>query len=167
MKNVWKFRLAPVTGIAILAGLTACNVRWREETTASSVSPDGRKRALLVELPRRLDRNFEIRLEDQGQQPPRAVTIFSSPDEGRPVGTERFLWSRDGRYILLVGRHFFAKSNVRLTTGEDLYFLYDVRARQAWCNARQQSALPPFSLETLAGIDFGEPLTLSSPAPSA
>lgn len=68
--------------------------------TVSAAAPDGRMVVQLVEPGRRfLDRNFTVRVR-------RAHGwwrhVWTSPDEG-PPGRERFVWSRDGRHVLLIG----------------------------------------------------------------
>jgi len=126
--------------------------------TTAALSPDGRIRAVLVELPRPLDRNFEIRLEATGDASPQVRTIFSSPDEGRPIGSERFVWSQDSRWLLLVGKHFFTRQDAHLASGEHLYFLYDLNSGEARCNSSQQDTLPPFQIDDLKGIGFGRQL---------
>lgn len=150
--------------------IACCLLGWsflkqKEEVTTTRLSPGEKWRAILVELRgfMQIDRNFRIRLEDRrnpGSSGIPCKIIFSSPDEGGPPGTERFLWSRDGEHLLLVGKHFLTVDNTCLTTGESLYFLYDVSRGEARCNAAQQSTLKPFSVSDIAGIDFGEKLRL-------
>ncbi len=67
-----------------------------DRTTDSSLSPDDSIRARLVEVGPTwdLDRNFVIRLGFLRKDTTR--TIFRSPVEGRPVGSDRFIWSGDG-----------------------------------------------------------------------
>ena len=127
-------------------------------------SADESKRAVLVEKRSFIDRNFEIRLERWGLGGATNRTIiFSSPDEGRPVGTERFLWSRDGRKLLLVGKHFFTARDARLPTGEYLYFLHDVSTGEIRGNSGRY---PRFGLSDIAEIDFVEPLSGNLPSTS-
>jgi hypothetical protein len=76
-------------------------------TTLTSLSPDDKFRVIILE--RRLglldiDRNFHVRLEDV--KTGRGKVIFRSPDEGRPVGSERIIWSLDSSRFVLLGRHF-------------------------------------------------------------
>jgi hypothetical protein len=126
--------------------------------SASATSPDIRWRALLVEFDDgRLDRNFEVYLETVSTKELRLV--FSSPDEGRPIGTERFIWSKDGRFLLLVGRQFgIMDSGDRLSTGEYLYLLCDLHTGVIRCNARQQNKLAPFLKSDVRQIEWVEPL---------
>jgi hypothetical protein len=138
----------------------------REETTTTLLSPDERTLALLVELPRFIDRNFDVRLRRRDGPKPVTETIFSSPDEGRPVGSERFIWSLDSEWLLLVGRHFHVKGDCRLTTGEDAYLLHSVSSGTTWTNAAQAAGYEPFGAEKLAGIDFGQPLEMHRPTPA-
>jgi hypothetical protein len=78
-------------------------------------------------------------------------TIFESPDEGRPPGTEQFLWSADGRYLLLVGRHFRVVKGGTLADGRQLYLLYDSQSTELRCNA-EQSNHTRFSAEEVARL---------------
>jgi hypothetical protein len=57
-------------------------------------------RVILVERPTFIARNFEVWLEniDSGRE----RTVFRSPDAGRPVGSERIVWSVDGSRFLLL-----------------------------------------------------------------
>ncbi len=135
----------------------------REETTTTLLSPDERTLALLVELPGFLDRNFDVRLRRRDDPKLVTETIFSSPDEGRPVGSERFIWSLDGEWLLLVGRHFCVKGSCRLTSGEDVYLLCNVPTGTTWSNAAQAADYEPFGAEKLVGIDFGQSVKLHKP----
>jgi hypothetical protein len=114
----------------------------------------------LLDRPRFIDRNFVVRVEDC--QTHDSFVIFSSPDEGMPIGSERFLWSKDSAQLLLVGKHFVVHEGAELETGESLYLLYDVASGVVWCNARQQSSFASFGLAELAGHDFGEEFGLRS-----
>ena len=110
-------------------------------TTTSRLSPDETIRARLLEGPGSLSliRNFSIRLEDLARD--KVATIFRSPDEGGPPGTERLIWSKDGTKLLLVGRHFFVKEDLFLDNGDQLYFLHDLPTGKSWCNSAE--ATPP------------------------
>ena len=99
-----------------------------------------------------------MRVGRAGDDPNTLETIFRSPDEGRPIGSERFIWSVDGQYLLLVGRHFYVEGSVRLRTGEELYLLYHLPTRRLRCNARPAQS-DRFGFSDLAGISFVEPLT--------
>ncbi len=135
----------------------------RNETiTASSVSPDGKTRVLLIEKDDgRMDRNFVVILEECSATTPKRFLLvkiryinsllFSSPDEGRPPGTERFVWSKDGQFILLVGKEFFTTGE-RLQSGELLYLLYDTKSGILRCNARQQGKYSPFTRRDVDSI---------------
>lgn len=140
----------PIVGLIVADSL--------KEITTSLPSPDRRWRAILVDHPYRvsIDRNFHVCIED-----PDGVsrTVFTSPDETPlGIGSERFLWSNDSRRLLLVGRRFYLRQGVQLTTGESLYLLYDLPSGKTWCNSDQQG--PPFGPEELVGYDFGESLAL-------
>ncbi len=128
-------------GVLIVLGYYAVKFwrlsRPRMDVTTSSVSPDGRYRVSLIETSPDLsvDRNFALTLTDLKTG---AVSrIFESPDEGRPPGTERFVWSAGGDAFALFGRHFVADKEFVLASGECFYLLYHVPTAKLWCNASQ------------------------------
>jgi hypothetical protein len=84
-----------------------------------------------------IDRNFAVTLTDLSSGS--VSTIFVSPDEGRPPGTERFVWSSNGDYFALLGRHFFEDKAFQLSNGEYFYLLYHIPTGRMWCNASQSS----------------------------
>jgi hypothetical protein len=133
------------------------------ETTTSRLSPDETTLARLVETSPSwaIDRNFAVRLESLVGGSSR--TIFRSPDEGKPPGTERLIWSKDGTKLLLVGRHFFVKEDLFLDNGDQLYFLYDVPSGNFLVNSHERPDLPPLKAGTIEGIEFTEPIRLRSP----
>ncbi len=145
MKYPTLILLCAVT-IAWVAGCT------REKITLTSHSPDGACRVEWVEYQGRLDRNFYLRLSRAGGGGP--TTIFNSPDEGKPIGTERIVWSRDSSRFVLLGRHFFVGEHARRTNGEVLYLLYDLRSGNLRCNAKQQTQYPAFSADDLNGTEW-------------
>jgi hypothetical protein len=105
----------------------------------------------LVERPG-FDRNFELRLTQV--RTGEARTVFQSPDEGRPSGSERIVWSADGSRFLLLGRHFFVTERAKLAGGEQAYLMMDVRSGQQWCNASQQPRLPGFGVDELRAVKW-------------
>ena len=121
--------------------------------TASAASPDGRMAVQLVDPDSFLDRNFSLRLRGSSWW---WRHIWLSPDEG-PPGGERFVWSRDGRYVLLVGPNFFALPESCLASGEYLYLHLDTRSGAVRNNATQTRG-PRFALADLAGVEFTAPL---------
>jgi hypothetical protein len=127
--------------------------------TTSAASPDGQYRAELVD--RRIhtiDRNFRIRIMDSMGK---SQVVFLSPDENPlKIGQERFLWSQDGKRLLLLGRGFWVRKGAELANGESLYFLWDAPSGHTWCNSDQRG--PPFDISELEGYDFGETLELKS-----
>jgi len=133
--------------VGVLIG--AAGTGFGERVTVASLSPDEGKRAWVVELPRFVDRNFDIRIEDL--ETGDLETVFTSPDEGRPVGSERIVWATDSSRFLLLGRHFYVLPEGRLSTGESLYLLYDLRTGELWSNAAQQTEYPAFRQEDLTG----------------
>jgi hypothetical protein len=104
----------------------------------------------MVELPRLIDRNFELRIENL-EKPGVMRTVFRSPDEGRPEGSERVLWSGDGRRFVLVGRHFHVEPSAVLPGGEQVYLYYNVDTGETRCNGTQ-SDLPRVTIETLRAL---------------
>lgn len=114
--------------------------------TMSALSPSNRYRALLVERPAFIDRNFDVVILDVDTDNER--TIFTSPDEGRPIGSERFLWSRDDQYLLLLGRNFFVAEAAVLDSGEQMYLLHHLPTGGTWCNATQAD-IPRFDATIL------------------
>lgn len=132
-----------------------------EQVTLTSLSPDDLLRVRLVEVPAgMIDRNFELRIENLADRT--AKTVFRSPDEGLPEGSERILWASDGSRFVLVGRHFFTDGAPRLATGETLYLMYEVRSGRLWCNSKQPSRFPHFSLRDMEGTDWPPPLPPSA-----
>ena len=89
----------------LAVGAGCRNADLKPEITATSVSPDMKTRIDLVEIPERFDRNFNLVVREYPDMNPRI--IFQSPDEGRPAGSERFVWSSTGHRVLLLGKHFF------------------------------------------------------------
>lgn len=152
--------IAGFLGVALLVGLGWClNSAFGQHMTTSRLSPDETLRASLVERSG-IDRNFEVRLENlvDGE----ASTIFRSPDEGGPFGTERLIWSKDGMKLLLVGRHFFVREDLFLDNGDQLYFLYDVPRKQGWWNSEGLTITSPLKAEMVEGVEFTEPVVLKT-----
>ena len=148
-----------ILAITVLATLGFFKPSKGRTISASRTSPDIQWRALLVEFDDdgRMDRNFEVILRNRAGSKQRV--IFSSPDEGRPVGTERFIWSNDSRFLLLVGRHLGISDPAdRLSTDEYLYLLHDLQTGTTRCNAAQQNKLAPFPKSEVRQIEWDEPL---------
>ena len=109
------------------------NLEWGERITLISVSPNDSVRVLLVERSF-IDRNFELRVQKRETA---WKTIFKSPDEGKPAGSERIVWSSDSSQFVLIGRHFISKefsNNFKLQNGEILYLLYDLKENRLYCH---------------------------------
>ena len=138
--------------------------RETEKVTLTSLSPDNRVTVSLVEKHRLIDRNFDLRIA--GVHPNGVRTVFSSPDEGVPVGSERIVWSEDGKHFLLVGRHFFARPEADLNNGEQLYLLYDLESGRVRCNATQQVGLGTFSIDDVRAIRWRDRLVLEPKKPT-
>ncbi len=146
--------LAVVAVVAILSYAVGYSLRAISRTTVTSLSPYGTSRVSLVEVSPSwaIDRNFQLRIESMSTGEIR--TVFHSPDEGRPIGSERFLWSRDGTTFLLVGRHFYVKDDLRIATGEQAYFLYEIPTGRGWCSADQPAGYPLLTAEILSRVAF-------------
>lgn len=141
--------LVIMAGIRVLIGIPYVGI--------SVTSPDGRVVAELVETDWFIDRHFKIRLTTRWLGViPRRQTLFRSPDEGARGG-ERLLWSRNGRYVLLVGPNLFAVAEACLASGDKLYPLADASMGSVRVNATQTRHMR-FSVEDLAGMGFTVPL---------
>ena len=147
-----------VVGLILIALGWWLNSAFGERMTVSRLSPDETFRASLTEKATGFDRNFQIRIENLITNA--TITIFRSPDEGRPYGTERLIWSKDGTKLLLVGRHFFVKEDLFLDNGDQLYFLYEVPTGRSWCNSAEVTRFSPLKAIMIEGIDFTEPVRL-------
>ncbi len=98
-----------------------------------SKSPDGRYEVVIYEKVIFIDRNFDLRLIDHTEQTKRV--IFSSPDEGRPIGTEQIEWSTDGTYFLLTGEEFYLQEEdeILMEDKRQAYILFHLPSDQLWC----------------------------------
>ena len=147
---------AVLTAILLLGAFLGFGVRsfWLIDppTTVTSLSPDDKWRVILVERRLFIDRNFHVRLEEVETGQTR--TIFQSPDEGRPIGSERFVWSQDASRFLLLGRHFYRCDSAALPSGEQAYLMMDLNSDQIWCNAGQQTQFPEFGTDEIAAINW-------------
>ncbi len=135
----------PVGGLVLLAKLFL----GVSTVTASAAAPDGRMVVQLVDPGRLLDRNFIIRLRGSSGW---WRQVWASPDEDLPGG-ERFVWSRDGRHVLLIGPKFFALPESCLASGEFLYLDLDTKTGVVRNNATQSKG-PRFTLADLTGLEF-------------
>lgn len=138
--------LAAAAGFALRGSLL-----FDRPVTLTSLSPDDALRVVLVEQPG-FDRNLELRLVQV--RTGEARTVFQSPDEGRPPGSERIVWSADSTRFVLLGRHFYVTERGKLAGGEQAYLMMDVRSGQVWCNAAQQKNLPGFGVEELRAVKW-------------
>jgi hypothetical protein len=127
--------------------LTARFAAWFHQVALVSLSPDDKWQVRLIDRNPFLDRNFDVELVDLSDYS--VATIFHTPDEGRPIGSERIVWSPDSSKFVLLGRHFnYCRESARLPTGEIAYLLYDMKSRTLRCNSEQQT-MPPFKVEEL------------------
>ena len=149
-------------GVGILAGMLlqvlGRSSRSNTLVTVHSLSPNGEFRVNLVEQRRsigHIDRNFTLQLEYlKAGKVERVERIFVSPDEGLPVGSERFIWAKDSSRFLLVGRHFFVHEHAATPDGELLYLLYDLNTGTIKCNATQQDQCPTFTRQEVAETEW-------------
>jgi len=130
---------------ALLSILLLGCIRQEDEPSLISQSEDKAYRVTIVEHLGRMDRNFAIWVERMRDG--YTTNIFESPDEGRPIGTERIIWNREHTQFVLVGREFFVENGPRIQI-ETPYLLYDLPSGKLWCNAAQRSA-PRFTLDNL------------------
>jgi len=145
-----------VIGIAI--GVIGSNYSGR--ATLVSLSPNGLIRVWMVEKPNFIDRNFTLQVENLREH--QFLTIFHSPDEGKPIGSERFIWAADSSRFLLIGRHFFVNKAAALPGDEYLYLMYEVRSARLWCNSVQQSMYPSFSREDVLTSEWQNDFNLEA-----
>jgi hypothetical protein len=135
-------------GIVLGGGATYLLARIGKQTSLTSLSPDGEFLVRLRSLEWGIDRNIEVWIE--AVHGSRKSLVFDSPDEDFPAGTERILWSKDGRQFVLIGQHFTHLSpTARLPGGEFLYLLVDVENGAIRCNSTAQEKLPSFSTRDL------------------
>ena len=146
---VFSALVIPVGGLVLLAKVFL----GFSTVTASAAAPDGRLVVQLVDPGRLMDRNFIIRLRGSSGW---WRQVWASPDEDLPGG-ERFVWSRDGRHVLLIGPKFFALPESCLASGEFLYLQLDTKTGAIRNNATQSTG-PRLALTDLAGIEFTAPL---------
>lgn len=146
-------RISIQVAILLLAGLVGYGLRGctllNPSVTVTSLSPDDKFRVTLVERRLGIDRNFQVRLENL--KTGTVGVVFDSPDEGRPVGSERFVWSADSSRFVLLGRHFFQADVNCLSTGEQPYLMIDLSSGKTWCNSHQQAKYPGFTVAELKG----------------
>lgn len=111
----------------------------------SQVSPDQKYVASFKELPG-FDRSFQVLVAGNNSTSLPKI-VYTSPDEGRPVGTERFIWTTNSEAFLLVGSHFFTRTNLKTKNGQSIYLFYNVVSGELRSNASQN---------VLPGIDAAE-----------
>jgi hypothetical protein len=133
MKNMLQPRAFTFFLLFALAA-TLCTSCEKRLESLRSTSPNGRYLVVISEK-EGLDRNFDVILTDLRAGSHRI--IFSSPDEGRPSGTERIFWSSNSAGFLLAGRHFYVDDHIRLPDGTDAYLLFDISKAMLRCNASQ------------------------------
>jgi hypothetical protein len=103
------------------------------------------------------DRHIEVRVSSLNTSNSKSETIFKSPDVG--AQTERLLWSKDSRYLLLLGKPGGLAVGPDAVTdrGEVLYLFYGLQKRELKCNETQlRTPMKSFDVTDLTGIDFGE-----------
>lgn len=153
-KDVAPIRLWMVIGtlgVAVLVSLTIIkSLTGRVPARLEVASPDNAIVAVLEERSgQQLDRNFRVGIRRRDEKDYR--WLLNSPDEGRPPGSERFLWSADGRYVALIGEHFYVMEGSATASGVQLYLVYDCQNNRLWCNASQLQA-ERFPIDALPDI---------------
>jgi hypothetical protein len=142
--------------IVLIAFSTGFGIRgsllFNQPNTLVSLSPDDQWRVALVERNQFIDRNFDLLLEYVNAS--RSRTVSRLPDEGRPIGSERIIWSADNSRFLLLGRHFYQADAARMKNGEQPYLMMDIPSGRIWCNASQQSEFPAFTIDDLKLISW-------------
>jgi hypothetical protein len=104
---------------------------WGDRLMSVSLSPDETARVLLIEKSS-VDRNLKVFIQKRGET---AQPIYLSGDLGKPSGSERVVWSSNSSKFILVGRHFDIKPDTaKLSTGENLYLLYDSQKQKLYCH---------------------------------
>jgi len=144
--------------LAVLCFVVGCGPK-SPQVSLSKQSPDGKYWAELVEKPVggifNGDRHFEVRITPQNTNSAQPKMIYRSPDVGSP--SERFLWSDDSRYLLLVGKSVCVGPESVADSGEYMYLLYDLETRELRCNEEQlDTPMKRFDFNDLSGINFGE-----------
>ncbi len=152
--------------MVLVAASLAVYAITRKHITLESTSPSGEFSVVLEErrMPFTVDRNIYVVLRNEKTGEPKQILL--TPDEARPPGTERILWSRDGNHFLLVGTKFYTKHDLTLETGEIAYLLYHIPTERVWHNSRQMSSSRELAPTTLDNIDFTEPLNIREPEDS-
>ena len=160
------FFATALTGIG-LGLFSSCAYHLSDDrVTTTALSPNEELQAVLVEPFDKIafDRNFVIKIGKSGRNLDELESVFRSPDEGRPIGSERLIWSKDSQYLLLVGRKFFAHEDApRIKSGETLYLLIHVPSKRQWCNSRQ-GKFERFGFNDLASITFSETIEPAEPS---
>lgn len=151
MEALMQKRVLLFSLVSLIAGLLLGSLIQRMiddkgcDVTAVAWSSDGSRVVRLHEIDHFLDRNFRLTLTTDGQE----KTIFHSPDEGKPIGTERLIWSTDGKFVLLAGKHFYTRPRAQLPTGEQAYLLYAVDTGELRCNATQATQYGGFTIDDM------------------
>ena len=134
-------------------------------TTITRLSPDEKARASLAGTawPSQPYRMVQIQLEAPLGSDPR--TLFTSGEQGLPAGTERLIWSRDGTWLLVVGRHFFVHADLFLDNGDQLFFLHHLPSGRSWSNETGEKNIPLLTAEQVRGVEWTEPVVMKEVRP--
>ena len=155
----WIRILSYVAGLIALFGIGVGVGRLTgDRTTTSRLSPDETIRARLVETSPWWAPDRSVRVQLDSLIEGTTTVLYASPDEGRPEGTERLIWSKDGAWLLLVGRHFFVKEDLYLDNGDQAYFLYHLPSGKAWLNSAASSPLPALKARAIDAVEFTVPV---------
>jgi hypothetical protein len=150
---MFKAMKAILVSLVVMALLVCGGCSPENVVSLTSISPDSLYKVELVELDN-FDRNFSVRLTHVNSNV--ATNIFDSPDEGRPIGTERIVWSQDSSQFLLLGRHFYVVGNAKPDKREAAYLTYEIKTGRLRCNARQQNQYPNLTREDLKAVAWNE-----------
>ena len=144
------FAPAPLL-IGFIAFFFVCD--FRPDTAVTAHSPDGTKEALLYSRILGIDKSTVLTLKD-----PilcglcnRYKAVYAGPEWADEVtGSERILWSKDGKHLLVLRPGIAEGGKLYITTGESVYLLYSLEAGEG------KSARADLSFTDLAPINFTE-----------
>lgn len=152
-------------GVIIVIWLPSLRSTFRAEGgyfSLAQTSPTGGFRIGLREKAgfMKIDRNFSVVLWtlDTAGLVAEERSVYESPDEGRPVGTERLWWSPDGKYALLTGRHFVVEPETpRDKDGVAAYLLVRIEDGYVWSNASQTRLHQRFGADKIRDVGIEWP----------
>ncbi len=127
---------------------------FRPDAPVTAHSPDGTKEALLYTNTWGIDRNTRLTLKEPILYGlcDRYRAVYTGPDwaDDEVTGSERILWSKDGKHLLVLRPGIAEGGKLYITTGESVYLWYSLEA------GKRASTMPNLSFADLAPIDFTE-----------